>query len=178
MEILRRFHIAPAASSVSDSSNVPAKSHPDFPPTLVDAQSEKDSPQATAFTGNDTVLGPTAPVGDFKEEKSSSADSSHDTDVSREDKDGTNGEKTSVNNGQTDDNHSQIVVEEKEGKAAGYVEPLQGEEEEKEEEEEDESKYPGGWALAILTFGLCMATFVVALDNTIIGEHVSLSSWT
>ena len=37
-------------------------------------------------------------------------------------------------------------------------------------EAEDESKYPGGFALGILTFGLCMATFVVALDNTIIGE--------
>ena len=39
-----------------------------------------------------------------------------------------------------------------------------------ETEAEDESKYPGGFALGILTFGLCMATFVVALDNTIIGE--------
>ena len=37
-------------------------------------------------------------------------------------------------------------------------------------EAEDETKYPGGFALGILTFGLCMATFVVALDNTIIGE--------
>ena len=35
---------------------------------------------------------------------------------------------------------------------------------------EDVTKYPGGFALGILTFGLCMATFVVALDNTIIGE--------
>lgn len=39
-----------------------------------------------------------------------------------------------------------------------------------ETEADDESKYPGGFALGILTFGLCMATFVVALDNTIIGE--------
>lgn len=29
--------------------------------------------------------------------------------------------------------------------------------------------YPGGLQLALLTFGLCMATFTVALDNTIIG---------
>ena len=40
------------------------------------------------------------------------------------------------------------------------------------DEAEDETKYPGGFALAILTFGLCMATFVVALDNTIIGEEI------
>lgn len=38
-----------------------------------------------------------------------------------------------------------------------------------EAEEDDESKYPKTWALATLTFGLCLATFVVALDNTIIG---------
>ena len=37
-------------------------------------------------------------------------------------------------------------------------------------EPDDDTKYPGGFALGILTFGLCMSTFVVALDNTIIGE--------
>ena len=36
-------------------------------------------------------------------------------------------------------------------------------------EEEDEIVYPGGLQLGLLTFGLCMATFTVALDNTIIG---------
>ncbi|KAI9827465.1 MAG: hypothetical protein M1832_004815 [Thelocarpon impressellum] len=41
-----------------------------------------------------------------------------------------------------------------------------------EEEEVDESQYPGGWALAILTFGLAMAIFVVALDNTIIATAI------
>jgi hypothetical protein len=35
--------------------------------------------------------------------------------------------------------------------------------------EDDESKYPTALPLAILTFGLCLSTFVVALDNTIIG---------
>jgi hypothetical protein len=35
--------------------------------------------------------------------------------------------------------------------------------------EDDESKYPKALPLAILTFGLCLSTFVVALDNTIIG---------
>ncbi|KAI9708998.1 MAG: hypothetical protein M1812_007811 [Candelaria pacifica] len=37
---------------------------------------------------------------------------------------------------------------------------------------EDETKYPGGWALGILTFGLCLALFVVALDNTIIATAI------
>jgi hypothetical protein len=34
--------------------------------------------------------------------------------------------------------------------------------------EEDEIVYPGGLQLGLLTFGLCMATFTVALDNTIV----------
>jgi fucose permease len=38
--------------------------------------------------------------------------------------------------------------------------------------EDDESKYPKGGPLAILTFGLCLATFVVALDNTIIATAI------
>jgi len=37
-------------------------------------------------------------------------------------------------------------------------------------DEEDEIVYPGGIQLALLTFGLCMATFTIALDNTIIGR--------
>lgn len=33
----------------------------------------------------------------------------------------------------------------------------------------DDSEYPSGFPLVILTIGLCLALFVVALDNTIIG---------
>ena len=36
--------------------------------------------------------------------------------------------------------------------------------------EDDESKYPGLIQLASLTFGLCVAVFLIALDNTIIGS--------
>jgi hypothetical protein len=35
-----------------------------------------------------------------------------------------------------------------------------------EEEDQDNVTYPGGLQLGLLTFGLCMATFTVALDNT------------
>ena len=38
--------------------------------------------------------------------------------------------------------------------------------------EDDESKYPRALPLALLTFGLCMSTFVVALDNTIIATAI------
>ncbi|KAL9063117.1 MAG: hypothetical protein Q9157_008409 [Trypethelium eluteriae] len=37
---------------------------------------------------------------------------------------------------------------------------------------EDETIYPGGFKLAILSFGLCLALFVVALDNTIIATAI------
>ncbi|RMZ83967.1 hypothetical protein DV737_g1334, partial [Chaetothyriales sp. CBS 132003] len=38
--------------------------------------------------------------------------------------------------------------------------------------EDDESKYPGRMALYLLTFGLFLSTFVVALDNTIIATAI------
>jgi hypothetical protein len=41
-----------------------------------------------------------------------------------------------------------------------------------EDEPEDESIYPGGAVLVLLTFGLCLTTFVVALDNTIIATAI------
>lgn len=41
------------------------------------------------------------------------------------------------------------------------------------DEVEDESKYPKALPLYLLTFGLALATFVVALDNTIIGTSTS-----
>ncbi|KAF7912858.1 uncharacterized protein EAF01_001879 [Botrytis porri] len=44
--------------------------------------------------------------------------------------------------------------------------------EESNREEEDENHYISGVPLALLTFGLCMATFTVALDNTIIATAI------
>lgn len=38
--------------------------------------------------------------------------------------------------------------------------------------EDDETQYPTAWKLAVLTFGLAMSTFVVALDNTIIATAI------
>ncbi|MCJ1392052.1 hypothetical protein MMC18_004919 [Xylographa bjoerkii] len=40
------------------------------------------------------------------------------------------------------------------------------------DEVEDDREYPNGFALGILTFGLCLATFVIALDNTIIATAI------
>ena len=41
-----------------------------------------------------------------------------------------------------------------------------------EEDQDDESKYLTGFPLIILTIGLCLTTFVVALDNTIIATAI------
>ncbi|KAF2995900.1 hypothetical protein E8E13_004900 [Curvularia kusanoi] len=41
-----------------------------------------------------------------------------------------------------------------------------------EEEPEDESKYLSGFKLWTLSFGLCLTTFVIALDNTIIATAI------
>ena len=43
------------------------------------------------------------------------------------------------------------------------------------EVDESATSYPSGTALTLLTVGLCLATFVVALDNTIIGKKNSLT---
>ncbi|OCL11666.1 MFS transporter [Glonium stellatum] len=40
------------------------------------------------------------------------------------------------------------------------------------EEQDDESKYLKGFPLIILTIGLCLTTFVIALDNTIIATAI------
>lgn len=41
-----------------------------------------------------------------------------------------------------------------------------------EEDDDDESKYLSGFKLAILSLGLCLTTFVIALDNTIIATAI------
>jgi len=46
------------------------------------------------------------------------------------------------------------------------------EEEHADDEVEDESKYLTGWKLAMLSIGLCLTTFVIALDNTIIATAI------
>ncbi|KAF2204866.1 MFS general substrate transporter [Delitschia confertaspora ATCC 74209] len=46
------------------------------------------------------------------------------------------------------------------------------EKEETTEEAEDESKYLTGFKLAVLSLGLCLTTFVIALDNTIIATAI------
>lgn len=63
-----------------------------------------------------------------------------------------------------------------ETKSVGDVEakeiPAQAAADDTSEEPEDESKYLSGFKLGILSLGLCLTTFVIALDNTIIATAI------
>ncbi|KAF2267078.1 MFS general substrate transporter [Lojkania enalia] len=63
------------------------------------------------------------------------------------------------------------VVEEAAGSKSSTVENGNGDAEQG-EEPEDESKYLSGPKLWILSLGLCLTTFVIALDNTIIATAI------
>jgi hypothetical protein len=54
----------------------------------------------------------------------------------------------------------------------GEKAPAQADADEVEEEPEDESKYLSGFKLGVLSLGLCLTTFVIALDNTIIATAI------
>ncbi|KAL1607653.1 hypothetical protein SLS60_002588 [Paraconiothyrium brasiliense] len=54
----------------------------------------------------------------------------------------------------------------------GEKAPAEADASEVEGEPEDESKYLSGFKLAILSLGLCLTTFVIALDNTIIATAI------
>ncbi|EMD91252.1 hypothetical protein COCC4DRAFT_155316 [Bipolaris maydis ATCC 48331] len=57
-------------------------------------------------------------------------------------------------------------------KEKGGLEVTGKEDGDAEDEVEDESKYLTGFKLAILSIGLCLTTFVIALDNTIIATAI------
>lgn len=71
-------------------------------------------------------------------------------------------------------NERGVVVGSEKATADGDEKKTDGSGEE-EEEAEDETNYLKGFQLFILTFGLCMGIFVVALDNTIIGTRQQFS---
>jgi hypothetical protein len=52
------------------------------------------------------------------------------------------------------------------------AQPVDASAKEASDAEDGEIVYPGGVQLGLLTFGLCMATFTVALDNTIIATAI------
>jgi MFS family permease len=60
--------------------------------------------------------------------------------------------------------NKEIATDQNEGSSQRDGEPT--------EEPEDESKYLKGYRLAVLSLGLCLTTFVIALDNTIIATAI------
>lgn len=110
--------------------------------------------QVTSFTGDDKSVGPNAPVGEVQS-KTSSSNVPSESSLAGDEKIRVSGEGIG--------HDMAIEKNEEEVNETGAL--AEG------EEAEDESKYPRGIALALLTFGLCLALFVVALDNTIIGKE-------
>ena len=155
-----------AASDLSASNN--AMEHAVSASEKTPLPHSSTSPQPTSLTGDDKVIGPNAPVGVLQSVQSPpstgsdepSATSTQSTELKEKaiERDGSkediasSGENTKI----------EYTAKEKEGDNA----------EDTVDDQNDDSKYPGGGKLALLTFGLCMATFVVALDNTIIATAI------
>ena len=128
------------------------------------------SPQPTSLTGDDKVIGPNAPVGILQTGQSApsarsdepSATSTQSTEL-----------KEKLEGVEREDSKEDVLVQGEKIENGDTVKEREGESaEDTVDEQNDDSKYPGGGKLAVLTFGLCMATFVVALDNTIIATAI------
>ena len=152
MGLLQRVKGLATASSVSstakDANPTPSIASPTTTPEHVQLE-------VTQLTGEDKVIGPTAPVPDFAEKHAEPLE-----------------KNASAEDGALTGHGDKEVELAPEGSNSAEHEVVGTSSEEKKdgEEKEDETIYPGGAALSLLTFGLCMATFVIALDNTIIGK--------
>ena len=117
----------------------------------------------TSLTGDDKVHGPNVPVGHVQPDEYSNSHSTSTTSAEER-----------IETGSLGGGSGHVIAEDKHhtvNEKEATTEMI----EEEEQEKEDESKYPSGVALTLLTLGLCMSTFVVALDNTIIGKLSSMS---
>ena len=147
------------------------KEHFDHPPHELDSEKEinasLDDKEAqsveTSLTDSHRGIGPNAPVSHVQPEEYSNGHTS--TSTSSEERIETG--NLDGRSGHEDVEEKHHIVNEKEATTETLEEQV--------EEKEDESKYPSGVALTLLTLGLCMSTFVVALDNTIIGKCTSQS---
>ena len=146
-------------------------SKPTQNPEVMEKEPTNDAPP---LTHDVVIIGPNAPVPDTlytEKEKPTSSTASDPISTSDDDL----GKEKAVENGEAKESKripevdppGHIKVEEVVGEG-------EAERTNSEDDANDDSKYVGGFALGILTFGLCMATFVVALDNTIIGEAVPI----
>jgi hypothetical protein len=79
-------------------------------------------------------------------------------------------------NGDADPEKPKIGQDENGSSGADTTAGIVPENAESADADEDKIVYPNGVQLTLLTVGLCLATFTVALDNTIIGEHAFMLS--
>lgn len=135
-----------------------------------EAKHPSTTPPVTNLTGDDKVIGPNAPVGLLTSEKQTPSPESDDpSTTSTQLSEGKEKHETATINGSPE----VAATSEKEIQDGAPAGTKEGESAENTvDEQNDDSKYPGGTVLALLTFGLCMATFVVALDNTIIATAI------
>ena len=132
-------------------------------------------PQEAGPTGDTNIIGPSVPIDPSNEKKLEAAtssngavtDTTNSTDSSNEKAEHTGSDSVTEDHANDNENTKD---------AAGVTDAIQrsesGHEENTVDEQNDDSKYPGGAKLGVLTFGLCMAIFVVALDNTIIATAI------
>ena len=153
MRLSQRVKGLVTASSVSSTTKDANPTASTAPPTTTPEHVQLEVIQ---LTGADKVIGPTAPVPDFVAEK-------HAEPLEKN--------ASAESGGPTGHGNKELeLAPEGSNSAEHEVGGTSSEEKKDGEGKGDEIIYPGGAALSILTFGLCMATFVVALDNTIIGK--------
>ncbi|KAL8830989.1 MAG: hypothetical protein Q9191_001117 [Dirinaria sp. TL-2023a] len=149
-----------------------AETIPETAPAASKDQQHPAIPQTIGLTKEDKIIGPNAPVGDAQEELPTRPPSSHSsTGDGQQTQDKQNVQRKSQ---EKEGTTTQEESEDQAGQANGL--PIENKDSDTAEntvdEQNDDSKYPGGTTLIILTFGLCMAMFVVALDNTIIATAI------
>ena len=124
-------------------------------------------PSVTSLAGDDQVIGPNAPAALVQPEKTAHSRGSSSTQFTEARETPEPVEK------QSPQEATDASTADKETQNGAPIEEKGADEAENTvDEQNDDSKYPGGATLAVLTFGLCMATFVVALDNTIIATAI------
>ena len=156
-----------AANPAAPTNNLPTASAAE---PAAEEEQPSTTPPVTDLTGGDKVIGPNAPVGVLQPEKQAPSPESVDPSTSS-----TQVTEEKEKPESATDNGSPGVAATSGGKTedGGPAETKEGEGAENTvDEQNDDSKYPSGTVLALLTFGLCMATFVVALDNTIIATAI------
>ncbi|KAH8808301.1 major facilitator superfamily domain-containing protein [Xylogone sp. PMI_703] len=164
----------PASQTASAAPPNPAPAHP-----MEDAASDDKDEKHILTTDGETLREDQSSIGGGAKEKSPSAlgYTSTSTPVYND----SLTEKETAENEEKDRSSAQAeasavrndsVAGEQSNENGPSGDAKEGDEKKEGEEDEDQIIYPSGPALGVLTFGLCMATFVVALDNTIIATAI------